>query len=330
MPRALALTACGGLLLGSLLAAILLGPYPLSWSEVFCALGDLLQGKGQGPAALVLHLRLSRLALAFVAGASLAVAGAVLQTVLANPLADPFTLGVSSGAACGATFALIAGAAGTLAVPLSALAGGSLALVLVLGLCLASRSFSHETLILAGILVSTTLAALIALAKALHEDSVASIVFWLLGSFQNRSWPHLFLMLPLTLPALTVVLLASQVLDVLALGGESAHLLGLPVTQTRILLVLAAAALTAAAVSVAGIIGFVGLVVPHGARLLVGPRHGVLMPACALLGGGVLLWADLAARTVLAHGTELPVGVITALAGAPAVAATMLALRRKG
>ncbi|MBZ4684927.1 MAG: transport system permease protein [Desulfomicrobiaceae bacterium] len=324
-PRPAALFAVPATLVLSAVAALKAGSYPIGWSEVLTA----LTSPGNDAASLVVDLRLARLVLALACGAALGMAGAVLQTILGNPLADPFTLGVSSGAGLGATLALVSGASGGLGVSLAALMGAAGAVAVVLGLCWAARSFSRESLVLAGIIVSTFLAACIALMKSLHEDSVASIVFWLLGSLQNRSWPHVAMMLPLSLPGMTVILASAKILDVLALGGEYAHTLGVRVAVCRTLLVLAAAALTASSVAVCGIIGFVGLVVPHGMRLLLGPRHGLLLPACAVMGGVVLLWADVAARTVLAHGAELPVGVITALAGAPAFCFVLLGSRRQ-
>ncbi|MEJ5243305.1 MAG: iron ABC transporter permease [Desulfomicrobiaceae bacterium] len=325
LPRPAALFATLAMLAISAGVALKAGSYPVRWPELLAA----LTSPGSDAASLVVDLRLARLVLALACGAALGVAGAVLQTILGNPLADPFTLGVSSGAGLGATLALVSGASGGLGVSLAALMGAAGAVAVVLGLCWAARSFSRESLVLAGIIVSTFLAACIALMKALHEDSVASIVFWLLGSLQNRSWPHVAMMLPLGLPAMAVILASAKVLDVLALGGEYAHTLGVRVAACRTLLVLTAAGLTASSVAVCGIIGFVGLVVPHGMRLLLGPRHGLLLPACAVMGGVVLLWADVAARTVLAHGAELPVGVITALAGAPAFCFVLLGSRRQ-
>lgn len=325
IPRPAALTALVAALALSGLSALKAGSYPVSWSEIF----TVLASPDNGAISLVLDLRFARLVLALACGAALGVAGAVLQTILGNPLADPFTLGVSSGAGLGATMAIVAGFAGGMGVSLAALAGAAGAVAAVLGLCWAARSLSRESLVLAGIIVSTFLAACIALMKALHEDSVTSIVFWLLGSLQNRSWPHVAMMLPLGVPALVTIMLCANILDVLALGGEHAHNLGVHVAVYRTLLVLAAAALTASSVAVCGIIGFVGLVVPHGMRRMLGPRHGLLLPACAVMGGIVLLWADMAARTVLAHGAELPVGVITALAGAPAFCFVLLGSRRQ-
>jgi iron complex transport system permease protein len=304
----------------SVAAALLVGPYPLPWHTVVAA----LTGSEGNIAAVVVDLRLARIVLALGCGAALGVAGSVFQTLLGNPLADPFTLGVSSGAALGATVAIVLGISGPLALPLASLLGAACALGLVLSACLAGGSLSQETLILAGIVVSTFLAACIALTKALHEDSVSAIVFWLLGSLQNRSWPHVQLLLPLGIPALGGILMAAKTLDVLALGGESAHCLGVSVPRARGMLLTAAAALTAASVAVCGIIGFVGLVVPHVARRLVGGRHGACVPVSAVLGGLVLLWADTVARALLPHGAELPVGVITALGGAPALGAILL------
>lgn len=274
-------------------------------------------GVANDPAVtVVLQLRLSRALLALLAGAGLAVSGVVFQGILRNPLADPFTLGVSGGAAFGAALAIALGLAAPL-YPLAALAGAGAALALVLLLATSRGALGRETLVLAGVVVSAFLAALIALVKALDEDSVAGIVFWIMGSFQGRGWHDMPVLLPgLILGCVPVVLLARE-LDILSLGDADARHLGVNASAARLWLLLGASAMAASCVAVSGIIGFVGLVVPHLVRLVIGARHAPLLAASAFCGGVLLLWSDVAARSLLPDGVELPVGVITALLGGP-------------
>jgi len=312
------------LLAASLLSpplACLFGPWDIPAADVV----RLLLGQGEGlPESwrvVVLELRLSRAVLSWACGAGLAVAGAIYQGLLRNPLADPFTLGVSGGAACGASLALALGLGallpGGLGLPLSALAGAAAALAGVLLLGRLAGGLRRETLVLAGMVVSTFLAACISLIKALNEDSVSSIVFWLMGSFQGRGWQETLLFLPwFALGGLLAALYARE-LDLLALGEAQAAQLGVRVSRARLVLLLGASMMAAAAVAVAGIIGFVGLVVPHLVRLMAGLPARLLLPACLLGGGMLLLWSDVLARTILHGGAELPVGVVTALLGGP-------------
>ena len=322
--------------LASLPLACLPGPVNLSAASVFRTLGALV-GLAPAPddaalAGVVVSIRLARVCLAALCGGALAMAGAALQGVLRNPLADPFTLGISAGAACGASMAIALG--GPLVVLLgglpglagfshaglvapAALVGALAALGGALWLGRGDGAFSRESVILAGIAVAAFLGALVALVKALNEESVTSIVFWIMGSFQGRGWNSMPLLLATTLPGLLITALGWRTLDVLALGDEQAAQSGLDVGRARLWLLAGASCMTAGCVAVAGVIGFVGLVVPHVLRLLLGWGHGALLTA-AFFGGGVLLvWADVLARCVLSGGQELPVGVVTALLGGP-------------
>ncbi|MDD6181759.1 MAG: iron ABC transporter permease [Desulfovibrionaceae bacterium] len=310
------------------------GPLPFSLTEVWqgmlarCGLMDA--GQLDGRALLIIgDIRLARVVLALLCGGALAVAGATLQGVLRNPLADPFTLGISAGAACGASLVLGGGglwlaryglATGG-AVAAAAFAGALAALACALALGRGGGSFARETVILAGIAVATFLGAVVALIKALNEESVTSIVFWIMGSFQGRGWDSLpWLAVPLLCGG-AVIACRWRELDVLALGDRQAAQLGLNVGRTRLLLLAGASCMTAACVAVSGVIGFVGLVVPHILRHWLGAGHGPLL-AGAWLGGGILLvWADVLARTALGGGQELPVGVVTSLLGGPFFAA---------
>ena len=271
---------------------------------------------------IVIHVRLARIALALEVGGSLALAGAVYQGVLLNPLADPFTLGVSTGAAFGASLAIIAGIGGIHlvgigALPVAAFAGALAALYLVYVLGSMDGRIQVTTLVLAGIIVSTFLSACISLIKSLNEDSVSTIVFWIMGSLSGKSWTHVLLVLPYLVLGGGVILWYMRELDLLSLGDIQAQHLGVDVQRMRFLLLLASSLVTAAAVAVSGVIGFVGLVVPHLVRLAIGPQHRRLLPAVLLLGGLLVLISDTIARSLLSTGEELPVGVVTAILGGP-------------
>lgn len=302
--------------------AALLHPWAPALAESYAQpLAAELSGLDRESAQLIIFdLRLPRVLLALCAGAGLAVAGAVFQGILRNPLADPFTLGVSGGAAFGAALAIsfgLSGAAFGFGIPAAAFAGAVLALAAVLMLGRIGGGLRHETLILAGIVTSALLAALIALIKALDESSVTGIVFWIMGSFQGRGWAELFLLLPGLVCGSLIAMALRGGLDMLSLGDSAAKSLGLSAARIRLVLLLCAGGVTASCVAVSGIIGFIGLIVPHLCRMLLGAAHGRLLPASALLGALLLLWSDTAARTLLPGGVELPVGVVTALLGGP-------------
>lgn len=311
--------------------ACLPGPASVPAGEVVAALAAFLglAPLPDDPVRLLVvgHIRLARVCLALLCGGALAVAGVALQGVLRNPLADPFTLGISAGAACGASLAIAFGqipglwtlwpwASPALVAP-AALAGALAALAGTLWLGSAHGSFRRESVVLAGIAVAAFLGALVALIKALNEESVTSIVFWIMGSLQGRGWENMPLLLATFVPGLLAVGLGWRALDVLALGDEQAAQTGLDVGRARFWLLAGASCMTAGCVAVTGIIGFVGLVVPHVLRLLLGWGNGPLLVGAFFGGGLLLLWADVLARSVLSGGQELPVGVVTALLGGP-------------
>jgi len=334
--RASALALTSALLVCLLLTIALacsVGSYPATLAQALRALlqaagFSLIEAVDPALSTVIVDIRLARVLLAGLTGAGLAVAGAAFQGVLRNPLADSFTLGVSGGAAFGASVAIVSGFAGDAALsgdaralPACALAGALASLALVLGLSRAGggplSGLRRETVVLAGIVVSTFLAALISLMKSLDEESVASIVFWIMGSFQGRGFEHAALAWPYMLLGAGLIFWRARELDVLALGETQARMLGLDAGRSRLWLLLGASLLSGAAVAISGVIGFVGLVVPHLVRLLLGARHSRLLPASALLGALLLIWSDVAARSVLPGGAELPVGVVTALIGGP-------------
>ncbi|MBN2232838.1 MAG: iron ABC transporter permease [Deltaproteobacteria bacterium] len=275
---------------------------------------------------IVLDVRLPRIAVAMLVGAALGMSGAVFQGLLLNPLADPFTIGVSAGAAFGATLAIMLQGFGFLAVmpflghpavlPVFAFGGAVLSLVFVYIIARDHGNIMPESLILAGVIVASFLSALISFLKSIAGETLSAIVFWIMGSLSGRMWHHAAILLPYVFVCGLIMQAGARHLNLIAMGDATALQLGVDVQRVRRRLLVAGSLLTAAAVSISGVIGFVGLVVPHINRLIIGPNHRVLIPASALLGGGILVLADTLARTV-AGATEIPVGVVTALLGAP-------------
>ncbi|GEK81177.1 iron chelate uptake ABC transporter family permease subunit [Agrococcus baldri] len=324
--RRWALPALGALLVAGALAAVCFGAAGIAPADAFASLAARL-GIGTSPLgpvddAIVNDLRLPRVLAACAVGAGLAVVGAVMQALVRNPLADPYLLGVSSGASVGAVLVLIAGL-GVL-LPVAAFAGALLALLATLGLAGAAGGATPTRTVLAGVVVASAAAALVSLVIfwGASGDAYREILAWLLGSLASITWPSA--LVALAGAALALPLLASgRLLDALALGDGAAGALGVDARRTRWVLLIACALVTGVLVSVSGAIGFVGLVVPHAVRLVVGASHALLLPASGLAGAIVLLLADTVARAAF-DPRELPVGIITALIGAPVFAALML------
>ncbi len=306
----------------SLFVGVALGPVSLAPGELW----DALKSAGAPAGPIVRELRIPRVLLAFLVGGGLAMTGTALQALVRNPLADPYLLGLSGGAGLGAVVAIAFGLAGSWSLPLLAFAGAIAALLLVYRLSLVQgRRLDPRVLILAGVIVSAFTGALMSAIMALSEAAALRNAFlWLLGGFSGASWPALGLFAAYAVVPLVLILASARSLDLLALGDESARHLGLDVERTRLMIYFATGLLTAASVAVCGIIGFVGLVVPHATRRLLGPLHRPLLPAVFLGGGAFLVLADALARTA-ARPLELPVGVVTALVGVPLFA---LLLRR--
>ncbi|WP_203249143.1 FecCD family ABC transporter permease [Sporosarcina beigongshangi] len=274
---------------------------------------------------IIWNIRLPRVLLALCVGASLSLAGAAFQGLLRNPLADPYTIGVSSGAALGAVFVLffqftIIGL-GSFTLPVVAIISGFVTLMIVFGLVrLSSRSLAIETIVLAGIIVGSFIGAITSLLISLgDQDSMTQIMYWLYGSVGMRGWSHVQLVVPFMIIGTIILLMHYRELNALALGEEAADHIGVNVKRGKIMILIGASLLTGAAVAVSGSIGFVGLVIPHLVRLLTGPNHRHLLPLSMLFGGSFLILADLLARIIIAP-KELPIGVITALIGAPVFA----------
>jgi iron complex transport system permease protein len=302
---------------------------------VSCVLGLLLGAVGMRPAdvlaalvdparpesGIVRNLRAPRVLLGFGVGGALAVAGAALQAVVANPLAEPWLLGLSGGAALGAVVAVVLGLPPGWSVALLATVGAIAAVVLVYRVALvASGRLDPRVLLLAGVVTGAFASAVSTALLALADPfAFRAATIWLVGGFAGASWPAVLRFAVVALPAVAVLRWQARGLDLLALGDETAATLGANVARVRRIAVVATGVLTAATVSVAGVIGFVGLVVPHAMRWLVGPLHGRLFAAVFLTGGAATVLADTAARTVVAP-SELPVGVVTALVGVPVFA----------
>jgi iron complex transport system permease protein len=293
---------------------------PPAW--VWAVLNPQAPADAVSPAThtIVWDFRLARVLLAALVGAGLGGAGAAFQGLFRNPLADPFVIGASGGAALGATMAIAFGWTvawlGFTSVPLAAFAGAVLAVALAYTISEMSGQTNILALLLAGTALSSAFSAGVSLILVLNDHDFVNIFFWLMGGFSGRSWDDLWLTLPYIFIGLTGLTLLARPLDVLAFGEETAQGLGVAVRQTRLLIVLCATLATAAAVASSGIIGFIGLIAPHIARLLWGPVHALLLPTSILLGALLLVVADTAARTLMAP-VELPVGILTALLGAP-------------
>ena len=278
-----------------------------------------LDGVRSVEATIVWQLRLPRVLLAALVGMSLGLAGAAFQGVFRNPLADPYLLGAASGAGFGAASAMVFGLPlllGALAVPLAAFCGAAATVVVVVSLARRGLTLPIVPLILAGVVVGSLLAAATSFVMLMAREQAVGVLTWLLGSLAFASWSRVATVAPVVFGSLLLLQMAARGLDVLQLGERSAAQLGVPVEALKWGVVALATLVTAAAVSVAGVIGFVGLLVPHAVRMLVGPDHRRLLLLSGIWGALFLVAADLVARTLIAPA-ELPVGVVTAILGAP-------------
>ena len=306
-----------GLLALALVVSLRVGAVGMTTAEVLAALG----GDGDPVRVTIVRtLRLPRAAAAALVGAALAVSGAVFQALLRNPLADPYVLGVSGGAAAGAVLAVVLGwgLAAAWAVPLAAFVGAMAAVALVFRIALAvGPALDARVLLLSGVVVGAFFNAAVLLLLTLADvETYRSALFWLMGSLAGATAREAGLLAAYLVPAMGVVLWLARALNLLALGEEPAAYLGARVARVKLVGFGVASLLAAAGVAAAGVIGFVGLVVPHAVRTIWGADHEVLLPASALLGAAFLVLVDAGARTIGAP-TELPIGVVTALLGVP-------------
>ncbi|MEE4136032.1 MAG: iron ABC transporter permease [Desulforhopalus sp.] len=323
--RFLLLTACLLLtVLTGIVTATGMGYMAIDVADILRIIAARLTGDQTIPAGLtdtasyvVIDVRLPRILTAVLVGAGLAMSGVVYQGILLNPLADPYTLGISSGAAFGASLALLANMTmfSYFSTPFFAFCGAVLTLLTVMRLSTFNGQISAQTLILSGVIVGAILSAGISFLKYLADEQVAIIIFWLMGSFAASTWQGASMVAGTLLFGGAVCLFFGRDLNIMSLGRRSSDTLGVETGRVRVILLVTASLVTAVCVAVAGIIGFIGLIVPHLMRYLVGPDNRKLLPVSALAGAVLLLVADTFTRAILP--VEVPIGVLTALIGGP-------------
>ena len=321
------LLALAGIAVLTLLVCLQFGAESIGLRATLQILGEAIRHgqagiDGAGATGVILiQVRLPRILLGFLVGASLATVGGALQALLRNPLADPYVLGISSGAALGASLAVLlgleAGGWGLSVLPLCAFAGALLSIFLVYRIAASGGRLPIHTLLLAGVILNAIFSALIMFATSMMTPAKSfGMMAWLMGSLTGLDYAGLLWLSLYAAVGLIILFRLAETLNLMTLGEESARSLGVEVDRVRKMLFVIAALLTGAVVSVSGMIGFVGMVIPHVVRLLFGPDHRLLLPSCALVGGVLLTAADTVARTALAPA-EFPVGVVTALVGGP-------------
>lgn len=316
------------------MAGVAIGEIRFTFTTIMQVTGHQLFGMDYAVSALdtgiIWDYRLTRALVAACCGAGLALSGVVLQSLLRNNLADPYILGISAGASTGAVLVAVMGlGAGMISLSSGAFMGALLAFgvvaLLAKGAAQGTAQYHNGHIVLAGIASCQLFNALTALviAKSANADQARGIMFWLLGNLSGVRWDDVALVFPVTLAGFIVCLWYTRPLDAFTFGQESAAALGIPVRRTQTILIAAAALMTAAMVAIVGAIGFVGLVIPHAARFIVGSQHGRLVPMSAFIGAVFLVWADIASR-IMMPGQVLPIGVITALIGAPVFALLLI------
>jgi len=281
---------------------------------------DIVHSWPSGLSTIVLEIRLPRVILAGLVGAALAIAGATYQGLFRNPLADPYLIGVAQGASLGAVIGFLLpvswSGAGYGIIPLLAFTGALVSTAVVYLLARVGKTLPVTTLILAGVALGALLGSIVSYLIISSGEKMHGIIFWLMGSFSLSQWSEIAIVLPYVALGTAVILLFSRMLNVMQLDEEQAQQLGVNVERLKLVLLAAATLITAASVSFVGTIGFVGIIIPHAVRLVWGADHRLLLPFSVLTGAVFMILADLAARTLLAP-TELPIGVITAICGAP-------------
>ena len=319
------------ILLALALIALALG---IALGSVSVSLGDLMtvlshklfgtalpEGFSAVTVSILWSIRFPRAVMAFLTGAALAASGTVMQSVLRNPLASSYTLGVSSGASLLAAIVIVTGftlpVVGQYTLPLFGFLGGLGTVFLAMALSMRfSSSLENQTIILVGMVLSLFVNALLTLITALSADRLSQLVYWQMGSFSGQSWQNAGLVLPILLISLLILTRYSREMDLMTFGEEQALSAGVDLRRVKFILIALSALLTGTAVSLAGVIGFVDLIAPHVVRKIFGSNHRVVVPMSALFGGAFMVLADLVSRTILAP-QELPVGAVTALIGAP-------------
>jgi len=320
----------------SVVAGVVVGPIDLGVGAILESAAAKLHVPGATSSltpteeAILWEIRVPRVVLGALVGAMLALAGATYQGVFRNPLADPYLLGVAAGAGLGATIAIAylpEGLRGQRALPVAAFLGGTVAVVLTYAVGRsARRERDAATLVLAGVTVAAFFTAWQTFLQQQNADTLQQVYSWILGNVPSTGWTDVVLILPYVALAAVVILALRRVVDVLALGDDEAAALGVHVGRVRLALVVAATLGTAAAVAVTGLIGFVGIIVPHAIRLVAGIGYRALLPLSAIVGAGFLVLADVVARTALSPA-EIPLGVVTAFCGAPFFALVLRSTR---
>ena len=329
MSPALFHTVAGVVLLIAAIAGVAIGSTTLEWSMIVRVLAAKVVPAGwialspitRADDAIVWLIRMPRVLVAGIVGAGLATAGAIMQGLFRNPLAEPSLMGVGPGAVLGAVAVFVTGlgAVSVVAVPFAAIASALVALLLVYTIATRGGTTPITTLLLTGIAVGSFLTAVSSLLISMNIVTwqvAQEIVFWMMGGLDSRTWAHVGISAPFVFVGLCSALMQARTLDLLLLGEEAAASLGVDLEPSKRLLVATAAILTGASVAVAGLVGFVGLIVPHAVRLLLGPAHRTLLPASAVAGAAFVILCDLAARTVRPPA-EVRLGVVTAMCGAP-------------
>lgn len=299
--------------------AITIGPAGISLAELWKIVINA-QDANQVYKTILVKIRIPRVILSCLVGAALAVAGVIMQGLIQNPMADPYIVGTSAGAGLGATIAIVFNLnihlLGLSSVPLFAFTGALVTVFIVYQLARQGNKVPVVHFLLAGMAIGFFLNALQSMVMVMGVKDYHKIVYWLMGSMARASWKDVYIILPYFIIGLLITLYIGRDLNLILMGEETAHNLGVNVERLKKIVLIVSALLTAAAVSVSGVIGFVGLIIPHIVRMITGPDHRKLIPAATIVGGGFLMLSDTIARTLFSP-TELPVGIITALCGGP-------------
>jgi iron complex transport system permease protein len=320
MKRNATLLVLAAALLVSVITGVAIGPVWIAPQKIAAILSNLVvptnRTWSEADAIIVYQIRLPRTIMALLVGSGLAVAGVAMQALFKNPLADPYVLGASSGAGFGAALIISLGLVSAIFVPPAAFAGAIIATFMVYALSMIGPRSSVSLLLLSGIALSTLFSALISYLMFVSGQNLQQLVFWLMGGLWASRWEYVEITFPVVLVGTVIIYAFARDLNLMLSGEESAQHLGVAVESLKKILLITVSFIVGVAVAFCGIIGFVGLIVPHVVRTFTGPDHKTLIPASALFGGILLIWADIIARSAI-PGSEMPVGIITALLGAP-------------
>ena len=320
MKRNTTLLVLAAALLATVITSVAVGPVWIAPQKIAAMLANLVvpgnHTWSEAEAIIIFQIRLPRTFMALLVGSGLAVAGVAMQALFKNPLADPYVLGASSGAGFGAALIISLGVVSAIFVPLAAFSGAIIASFTVYALSMIGPRSSVSLLLLSGIALSTFFSALISYLMFVAGSNLQELVFWLMGGLWASTWQYVEITFPVILVATVILYAYARDLNLMLSGEESAQHLGVAVENLKRILLVTVSFIVGVAVAFCGIIGFVGLIVPHVVRTFTGPDHKALIPASALFGGILLIWADIIARSAI-PGTEVPVGIITALLGAP-------------